>query len=183
MSPIFTANFAQQLIRAKGIGNGKPNFSVVLASAKNDPFWKILKGQLEAAQKEKFGKVFPASKLRHYPIKDSDDVDWLDDGQFYFAPKRSEDDGPPEIVDRDLQEIISPREIYSGMKCRVTYRCAAYDNDFGKGVSVYLDNVQKTGDGEPIGRVTPKAIDDFAAGLDADGGSDTTEDAGDDLLG
>ena len=77
MTPEMPANFAQQLIRPKGIGNGKPNYSVTLALPKEDPFWEELRGQIDDAQREKFKKVLPEKKIRHYPIKDSDDVDWL----------------------------------------------------------------------------------------------------------
>lgn len=167
LTPKFTANFANQLLKAKTVGNSDPFFSVTCVLPKDHPFWKDLEGYLHEVLKEKFGRV--PKKIRDWPIKDGDATDYDDwQGCYYFAPKRYEDDGAPEIIDRDREDIIDRSEIYSGMSCRVSYRASAWFHQptNASGVSIYLDNVQKLGDGEPIGRVTPKAIDDFGDYVD-----------------
>lgn len=174
ITPPFTANFAHQLLEAKALGDGAAHFSVTLALPKDHPYWAKLKNQLKEALVEKFDKI--PDKVKHWPIKDGDQVDWIPDGHNYVAFKRSENDGRPEVVGPDLQPIIDRSEIYSGMVCRASYRPGCWSNKFGKGVSIYLDNVQKLKDGEKIGRVTPAAVDTFEEYLDE--GDDGTESTG-----
>lgn len=166
-TPPFIASFAGQLLKAKSVGNSDPFFSVTCVIPKDDPFWKRLEGELNAALKDKFGKM--PSKIRDWPIKDGDESEYDDwDGCFYIAPKRMASDGKPEIIDRDRDDIIDPAEIYSGMKCRISYHVAAweYAPTNSRGCSIYLDNVQKLADGKKIGRVAPKAVDDFMDSVD-----------------
>lgn len=66
----------------------------------------------------------------------------------------------PRIVDTNFQDIIEPTAIYSGMYARVSIRFYAYSNSGNKGIGCGLNNVQKLGDGEPLGGMsTPE--DDF----------------------
>lgn len=66
----------------------------------------------------------------------------------------------PQIVDINMNEIINPTEIYSGMYARVSIRFFPYFNSGKKGIGCGLCNVQKLEDGELLGgRIN--AIDDF----------------------
>lgn len=66
----------------------------------------------------------------------------------------------PRVVDTNLQDIIEPTAIYSGMYARVSVRFFPYFNSGNKGIGCGLNNVQKLGDGEPLGGMsTPE--DDF----------------------
>lgn len=69
----------------------------------------------------------------------------------------------PQIVDVNLNEIINPSEIYSGMYARVSIRFFPYFNSGKKGIGCGLGNVQKLEDGEPLGGRT-NAADDFGGG-------------------
>lgn len=60
-------------------------------------------------------------------------------------------DRPPFVVDANVQKIISPAEIYSGMYCNVNVTFYAYNNSGKKGIGCGLNGVQKTRDGEPLG--------------------------------
>jgi len=74
-------------------------------------------------------------------------------------------DQPPKIVDINLNPIIDPTEVYSGMYARVAINFAPYAQAGKKGVGCYLStNVQKTRDGEPLGASAPAAADDFGQG-------------------
>lgn len=171
LTPAFTASFANQLLKPKRVGNSDPFYSVTCVLPKDHGFWATLEEQLNDCLKEKFGKI--PKKIRDWPIKDGNDTEYEDwQGCKYMAPKRFEDDGAPELIDRNREDIIDRSEIYSGMKCRISYRMSAWHHKDtnGYGVSIYLDNVQKLADGEPIGRVAPKAIDDFADYVDDDEG-------------
>jgi hypothetical protein len=66
----------------------------------------------------------------------------------------------PGIVDENAEPIMEKSEVYSGIECRVSYRCFTYDNE-SKGVSFALVNVQKLGDGVRLSG-NPSAEDDFA---------------------
>jgi hypothetical protein len=171
LTPKFTANFADQLTRAKAIGDGAPFYGVTVVLPKEHKFWKKLKKQLDSALEEKFGSR--PKKVANWPIKDGDDPEYAEyrwDGCNFLQLKRSEDDGRPQIIDLSGDDVIDRSEVYSGMECRCSYRIAAWFHQptNRRGVSVYLDNVQKTADGERIGRKAAKACDDFADFLDDD---------------
>ena len=61
----------------------------------------------------------------------------------------------PFIVDANVQNIINPSDVYSGMYGNVSVRFFPYSNNGKKGIGCYLNGVQKVADGEPLGnRVT-----------------------------
>ena len=61
----------------------------------------------------------------------------------------------PFVVDAQVQPIIDPTQVYSGMWGNVNVNFFAYNNAGKKGIGCGLNGVQKTGDGEPLsGHVT-----------------------------
>lgn len=67
----------------------------------------------------------------------------------------------PGVVDKDVQPIIAEEDFYAGCFAIATVNAAAYEQGANCGVSLWLNNLQKTRDGEPLsGR--SKAEDDFA---------------------
>jgi hypothetical protein len=71
-------------------------------------------------------------------------------------------DQPPKIVDANLNPIINPTEVYSGMYGKIAINFGAYANAGKKGIGCYIStNVQKTRDGEPLGASAPDASTDF----------------------
>lgn len=68
----------------------------------------------------------------------------------------------PEVVDANVQPIISKNEFYSGCYGRASLRFYAYNQNGNKGIGCGLGNVQKLEDGQPLdGRTT--AAEDFGA--------------------
>ncbi len=57
----------------------------------------------------------------------------------------------PQVVDLNLNPILNQTEVYSGMYARVSINFFAYFNGGKKGIGCGLGNVQKLGDGEPLG--------------------------------
>lgn len=57
----------------------------------------------------------------------------------------------PGVVDEDVQDILEERNFYSGCYAIADVNANAYDQKGNKGVSIYLNNVQKRRDGEPLG--------------------------------
>ena len=77
----------------------------------------------------------------------------------------------PFVVDAQVQKIIDPTQVYSGMWGNVNVAFFAYNSNGKKGIGCALNGVQKVRDGEPLsGRVTAEeafppvgpAVDPFA---------------------
>ena len=67
----------------------------------------------------------------------------------------------PGIVDKDLNEILDPDEVYSGCWGRVSLNFYPFDVSGNRGVGVGLNNVQKLKDGERLGGARASAESDF----------------------
>ena len=62
---------------------------------------------------------------------------------------------PPFVVDANVQNIMDPREVYSGMWGNVNVNFFAYNSSGKKGIGCGLNGVQKTRDDAPLAnRVT-----------------------------
>ena len=69
----------------------------------------------------------------------------------------------PKIYDRRVQPLIDPDEIYSGMWANVSINFSCFSVPGNKGISCYLNLVQKVRDDQPLGGAAPKAEDVFSA--------------------
>lgn len=67
----------------------------------------------------------------------------------------------PGIVDKDLNEILDPDEVYSGCWGRASINFYPFSVNGNKGVGVGLNNVQKLKDGEHLGAARASAESDF----------------------
>lgn len=74
----------------------------------------------------------------------------------------SKADRRPRIVDVNVQDIIDPNAVYSGIWGRVGVDAYPYNSNGKRGIAFGLTNVQKLADGDPLGSVTT-AEDDFGA--------------------
>lgn len=118
-----------------------------------------------ARAKERFGKSFPDNPKTSIHDGDgtrpSDNAPYADECQgcwvFTASNKRQ-----PTIVDKRLQPILEPTEIYSGIYANVGITFFPYNTANNKGIGVALDNVQKVRDGEPLGGAPVSAEEDFA---------------------
>ena len=68
----------------------------------------------------------------------------------------------PEIVDLNINPILDPTEIYSGLYARVGVTFFAYNAGGKKGIGCGLETVQKLQDGEPLSN-RASASDDFGS--------------------
>ena len=73
----------------------------------------------------------------------------------------------PKVVDRRVQPILDPDEIYSGMWAIVDINFACFSMSSNSGISCYLNNIQKVKDDEPLGGAPSRPEDVFTA-VDAD---------------
>ena len=67
----------------------------------------------------------------------------------------------PGIVDKDLNEILDPDEVYSGCWGRASINFYPFSVNGNKGIGVGLNNVQKLKDGEHLGAARASAESDF----------------------
>ena len=157
------------------VEGGEAKYSVTILVPKSDVQTKQrIDAAIEAAKQngkdKKWNGVVPP--MVAIPVYDGDGIKPSDGmpfgpeckGHWVFSAS-SKADQPPKIVDANLNPIVDPTEVYSGMYGRVAVNFAPYAAQGKKGIGCYLStNVQKTRDGEPLGAAAPAAGDDFGGG-------------------
>jgi len=170
VTPEFRVSYPNIFKARKNDLNGREEYSVVALFAKGADL-KALQDLCLAALTEKFGadqKKWPAN-LRT-PFRDQADRGKTNDAGKVVLPDGYEagakyvnfkSNQRPGLVDRAAQPILDSSEFYPGCYARATVTAKAYDQAGNRGVSLYLQNLQKTRDGQPFG-TRAKAEDDFA---------------------
>lgn len=86
-------------------------------------------------------------------------------GFWYFQATKKESDGKPSvsrIENRQLVAITDKADFYSGCWGRCSVNFSAYNHaSGGPGVSIYINNLIKTRDDEPLQATVSRAEDDF----------------------
>jgi hypothetical protein len=145
---------------------GAEKYSVTLLIPKSD---KETVGKISdaiaAAEKrgvsEKWGGKLP--KVLRTPLWDGDGVrqngdDFGDECKGHYVMTASSV-MKPGIVDKNVEAIIDPAEIYAGMYGRVTLNFFPYEFNGNRGVGCGLNNVQKMADGESLGGMSSPTND------------------------
>lgn len=78
-----------------------------------------------------------------------------------FCRAKTGENNPPIVVNEKREEFIDHKEFYAGCMAHAYVNIAAYDKGGNKGVAFWLDKIQKTGDGEPLGAMRTSVEDDF----------------------
>lgn len=136
---------------------GDPKYSVTILVPKTDIATKqaidlAIQQTLQEAVVTTFGGQMPATPAT--PIYDGDSV--RPSGEMFSEECRghwvmtAKSNTKPEVVDANVQPILSPTAVYSGCYGRVSIRFFAYSQKGNKGVGCGLGNVQKLRDGEPL---------------------------------
>jgi hypothetical protein len=110
---------------------------------------------------EKFGATFSAKCKANLPLH-SGNEDHPDKAAFkdvYYLNAKS--NSKPQVVDRDLNPITEPSELYAGCYGRASLNFAPWTYSNKYGISVYLNNLQKLSEGERLDG-SSSAFDDFA---------------------
>lgn len=116
--------------------------------------------ELLGAVQRAVGAAAEAGKIRRWngiipdhlimPLHDGDEERPDDEsyaGAMFLKARSSE---PPQIVDRHVQKIDDPMDVYSGCYCNVTVTFFPYSSEDGNGIGVGLGNIQKVRDGEHL---------------------------------
>ena len=155
------------------LGGGTPKYSVSLIIPKSDKVTIAkIRAAIQAAFEEGASKLKGSSKsvpqlsTLKTPLRDGD-IERPDDPVYkncFFINANSVT--KPGVVDANLNPIIDPSELYSGIIGRASINFYAFNSNGNKGIACGLNNLQKLADGTPLGGHS-RAEDDFA-GLDDD---------------
>ena len=143
-----------------------------------------IRDALEAAAVEQWGedkKKWP--KMRTTPatiIKKAEEKELAGYEPGWFFINVSAKDRPG-VVNGSLEDVTDPTEAYAGRWCMLSVNAYAWDNKFGKGVSLGLNNVQLRKHDDPFSGKGPAKNDfeEFAEELDKPQSS-AAEEFGDD---
>jgi hypothetical protein len=170
ITPVFRGSFVHllkpHLMRGE-TDEDKARYQITIVLPSKDAFWKKVQAEIQAAGKEKFGKI---PKKFKKPVKKGDESEYEEFAGCYTLQASTK--RKPDLCDAGLQPIMDPDEIYSGAYFRASIRAYAWDHPTGgKGVSFALDNVMKIKDGDPLSGAGTAAGDfaDFAEESDGDG--------------
>lgn len=152
-------------------------FSICLLIPKEDKATlKKIRAAIDEAIQEGIGTKWNGKKPANIklPLRDGDE-ERADEAPEYadmmFLNANSTQ--KPGIVDKDLNEILDPDEVYSGCWGRASINFYPFSVNGNKGIGVGLNNVQKLKDGERLGDARASAESDF--GDDFDDGDDDDE--------
>lgn len=147
-------SYVKLFVPATAPGSDKAKYSVSVIIDKNDKntIDKINAAVAEAKENGKsiWGGKIPA-KLKT-PLRDGDEERPDDEayaGKFFF---NCSSERKPGVVDRNLNIILDPEEVYSGCYGRVNVNFYAFDSKGNRGIAAGLNHVQKLADGERLGR-------------------------------
>lgn len=145
--------------------NGDPKFSCTILVPKTNTEAKAkidasIQQAIEAGVSKTWGGVRPPQP--NICVHDGDGVKPSDGspygeeckGMWVFTAS-SKADRPPFVVDGQVQKIIDPTQVYSGMWANVNVTFFAYNSAGKKGIGCGLNGVQKLRDDTPLsGQVT-----------------------------
>jgi hypothetical protein len=154
----------------------EPNYSLIIVFQDAKGLLDLKKACVAAARK-KFGQkadaMIKAGQLRMPWRKGTEYAEYgepFTEGSVFITAKSKQ---APGIVDARAKPIMKQMDFYAGCEGRVSVYCHGYDTMGNKGVTLLLNNVQKTGEGTRLsGR--QNAEDEFGAVEGA--GSDEDDD-------
>lgn len=145
--------------------NGKEEYFVrVLVPKDNIEAIKAIKDAIHDVATDKWGaKADAMLKTMRVPLMDGDvnkAGDEVYKGMYYFNAKTTT---KPSVVDLTCNPIMNKEDFYSGCWGAFNGQVWAYDNAYGKGISISLGNLMKMEDDEHIGGSGISAREAFAA--------------------
>lgn len=145
------------ILEPASINGGAERYSGSFLIPKTSPDVAKIKAAIQAAYEEGEaklkgnGKVVPPLASLKTPLRDGDaerpgDEDYA--GYYFLNANNST---KPGIVDVNLNPIMDPDEIYSGIFGRVSLNFYAFNSNGNRGIAVSLANVMKVKDGPRLG--------------------------------
>ena len=159
------------IFRSRAFREGQDaKYSICLLVPKKD---KVTVHKIQAAIEEavqegissKWGGKRP--KNMQLPLRDGEEEREDEESEYkdmFFLNANS--NTKPGIVDKDLNEILDPDEVYPGSWGRASINFFCFDSNGNRGVGVGLNNIQKLKDGDRLGAARASAESDFSEGFD-----------------
>lgn len=149
-TPIGTVSFPHVWEPHSFQAGQEPNYSIILVFAEGTDL-KALKKACSVAAKnrwaDKAADMFKKGQLRMPWRPGSDYAEYGEpfvEGTTFVTAKTKQ---APGIVDHRAKPIINQMDFYAGCMARASVYCHAYDTMGNKGVTLLLNNIQKTGEG------------------------------------
>lgn len=165
VTPTFRASFVHVFEPRQNEQSGKLEYSVKMIFDKDADLAPV-KEIIKEAIRNKWG-TNPPKNLK-LPLRDGNlsDLDKYPEDTDKIIANAKSVMYPPGLIDaKTKQEIIDPKEFYSGCYARASIVAYAYDN-VSKGVAFGLQNLLKIRDGEPLVN-RASAESDFAGVIDS----------------
>jgi hypothetical protein len=148
--------------------SGKRSWSLTALIPKNSPQVPAIKAAIDAAKAkdaQKLGKTGIKSPLLDGDTKDEDGGYKYkgDENRGCYLIRASNYNRRPAVVDKSVQPIIDPDEVYSGCYANVRVSFYGYNSGTNKGISPGLEAVQKIKDGERLSGGGANPSDIFTA--------------------
>ena len=147
-------------------------YSITLLIPKNDKeTLRKIRAAIDETVQEGVGSKWGGKKPANLklPLRDGDAERAEEAPEYkgmYFLNATSSQ--KPGVVDRNLNEIFDPDEVYSGCWGRASINFFAFNTSGNKGIGVGLNNIQKLRDDEHLGGARASAESDFGDDFDDD---------------
>ena len=157
------------IFKARSFNGGAEKYSCCILIPKSDKATvKKINDAIEEATKQGISEKWNGKKPANLKMPLRDGTEREDEAEeykdMYFLNANS--NNKPGVVDKDLNEILDPAEVYSGCYGRVSINFFPFNSNGNKGIAVGLNNVQKLKDGEHLGAAAASAEDDFGGDND-----------------
>ena len=177
VTPKFRASFPTVFEPRVNDFNGQEEYSIVALFPKDADLTKLKEAARQAIAKKWGDDPAKHPKNLRTPFRDQAEMekegklpDGCEDGAIFMRFKTKQ---KPGVVDENVQPLLDASQFYAGCYARASVNAYAYDTKGNKGVAFGLTNVQKMGDGDPLG--SKKSPDqDFTAVEGATTSSDAT---------
>lgn len=145
------------VFKAQAFGKNDPQFSVTMLFSKKSDM-KAITDAIKQAKIAKWGSKENWPKMTRPVYLDGDAPELADKEGYkghWIIKAHAKEDQRPEVVNEDVEPITDASEFYPGCYARAQVLVQAWDNEFGKGISFYLDHVQKLRDGKSFAGKKP----------------------------
>ena len=174
MTPKFRVSFPAVFRPGKPVDPTKPpKYGITMLFDKGADLSPLMNAMVDFMTK-KFGPNKDSwPKLSRNPFRDQGEKTF----EGYVAGAKfinASSNAKPGLVDASNNDIINEADFYPGCYARATVRPFWYDKAGNKGVAFGLQNIQKLGDGEPLGgRVAASKEFEPVAPANGGGSADT----------
>ena len=154
------------IFRSRSFSDGQDaKYSICLLIPKGDKATvKKLRAAIDEAIKDGISSKWGGKKPKnlHLPLRDGDE-ERAEEAPEYAGMMflNANSNTKPGIVDKDLNEILDPDEVYSGCWGRASINFYPFNTNGNKGVGAGLNNIQKLKDDERLGSARASAESDF----------------------